>query len=56
MCFSDLSSCNLIGISSSIAIALSNDLTVDEINKLSAFFNSLSGNLAILATRNSIEK
>lgn len=56
MCFSDLSSCNLIGLSSSLAIAISNDLTVDEISILSTFFNSLSDNLAIIATKKSIEK
>lgn len=55
MCFSDLSSCNLIGLSSSLAIAISNDLTIDEISILSAFFNSLSDNLAIIATKKSIE-
>ena len=54
MCFSDLSSCNLIGLSSSLAITISNNLTVDEISILSAFFNSLSDNLAIIATKKSI--
>lgn len=51
MCFSDLSSCNLIGLSSSLAIAIGEDLSADELNILSAFFTSFADNLAIISTK-----
>lgn len=51
MCFSDLSSCNLIGLASSLAIAIGEDLTADEASILSAFFNAFADNLAIIATK-----
>lgn len=50
MCFSDLSSCNLIGLASSLAIAVGEDLTSDEASILSAFFNAFADNLAIIAS------
>lgn len=53
MCFSELSSCNLIGLASSLAIAIGNELTADEITILSAFFSSLADNLAIIAAKKS---
>lgn len=53
MCFSDLSSCNLIGLASSLAIAVGEDLTSDELSILSAFFNAFADNLAIIATTKS---
>ena len=56
MCFSDLSSCNLIGLASSLAISIGDNLTADETSILSAFLNSLSDNLAIIATKKSIEE
>ncbi len=56
MCFSDFSSCNLIGLSSSIAISISNNLSADEISILSIFLNSLADNLGIIATKKSIEE
>lgn len=56
MCFSDLSSCNLIGLASSLAIAIGDNLTADEASILSAFLNSLADNLAIIATKKSIEE
>lgn len=56
MCFSDFSSCNLIGLSSSIAISISNNLSADEISILSIFLNSLADNLGIVATKKSIEE
>lgn len=55
MCFSDLSSCDLIGLASSLAILISENLNANEISILSAFFNALSDNLAIIATKKSIE-
>ena len=56
MCFSDLSSCNLTGLASSLAISIGDNLTADETSILSAFLNSLSDNLAIIATKKSIEE
>lgn len=56
MCFSDLSSCNLIGLASSFAIAIGDGLTANEASILSAFLNSLADNLAIIATKKSIEE
>lgn len=54
MCFSDLSSCNLIGLASSLAIAIGDGLDANEASILSAFLNSLADNLAIIATKKSI--
>lgn len=56
MCFSDLSSCNLIGLASSLAITIGNNLTADEASILSTFLTSLADNLAIIATKKSIEE
>ena len=56
MCFSDLSSCNLIGLSSSLAIAVGEELSADEVSVLAAFFTSFGDNLAIIATKKSIEE
>ena len=50
MCFSELSSCNLIGLASSLAIAIGEDLTSDEAAILAAFFTAFADNLAIIAT------
>lgn len=51
MCFSDLSSCNLIGLSSSLAIAIGEDLAAEELSILAASFTSFADNLAIIATK-----
>lgn len=56
MCFSDFSSCNLIGLSSSLAISIGNSLKADELTILSVFLTSLADNLAIIATTKSIDK
>lgn len=56
MCFSDLSSCNLIGLASSLAIAIGNDLSASEASILAAFFTSFADNLAIIATKKAIEE
>ena len=50
MCFSDLSSCNLIGLASSLAISVSENLTSDDATILAAFFTAFADNLAIIAT------
>lgn len=56
MCFSDLSSCNLIGLASSLAIAVGEDLSADEVSILAAFFTAFGDNLAIIAARKSIDE
>lgn len=56
MCFSDLSSCNLIGLASSLAIAIGDDLSANEASILAAFFTSFADNLAIIATKKAIEE
>lgn len=56
MCFSDLSSCNLIGLASSLAIAVGEDLTADEAAILAAFFTAFADNLAIIATTKASDK
>jgi hypothetical protein len=56
MCFSDLSSCNLIGLSSSLAITIGDNLTANEASILSAFLSSLADNLAIIAAKKSVEE
>lgn len=56
MCFSDLSSCNLIGLASSLAILLGEDLNANELSILSGFFNSLGDNLSIIATKKAIQE
>lgn len=50
MCFSDLSSCNLIGLASSLAIAIGENLTAEEAAILVTFFTAFADNLAIIAT------
>ena len=50
MNLSNLSGSNLIGLASSMAILISQDLTTDEIGLLSAFFTALGDNLALSIT------
>lgn len=54
MCISEISGCNLIGLASSLAIALSQNLTHDEITVLAAFFTSLGDNLALISAASSL--
>lgn len=56
MCFNNLSSCDLIGLSSSLAILLGENLDADELSILSNFFNSLGDNLGIIATKKAIQE
>ena len=56
MCFSNLSSCNLIGLSSSLAISIGENLSANEVSALSAFVTALGDNLAIIATTKAIEE
>lgn len=53
MCFSDLSSCNLIGLASSLAIAVGESLTANKASILATFFTAFADNLAIIATTKS---
>jgi hypothetical protein len=56
MCFSDFSSCNLIGLASSPAIAVGEELDADELAVLAAFFTAFADNLAIIAAKKSLEE
>jgi hypothetical protein len=53
MNFNDLSSCDLIGLSSSLAILIGENLTANELSILSAFFTAFADNLAIIAAKKS---
>lgn len=56
MCNSNCSGSNLIGLSSSLALIVSQDLSAEELGILAAFFTSFADNLAIIATtKNSCE-
>lgn len=47
--FSDVSGCELILLSSSLAISMAQGLSNEEIAVLAAFFTTLGDNLALLA-------
>ena len=51
MGFSNLSSCELIGLASSLAIAIGENLSADDVASLAAFTTALGDNLAIIATQ-----
>ena len=53
MGFSNLSSCELIGLASSLAIAIGENLSADDVASLAAFTTALRDNLAIIATQKS---
>lgn len=50
MCLDDLSSCELIGLASSLAILIGENLNASESATLAAFLTALADNLAIIAT------
>ena len=56
MCFSDFSSCNLIGLASSLAISIGEDMDADELAVLAAFFTAFADDLAIIAAKKSMEE
>ncbi len=56
MCPNNLSSSNLIGLSSSLAILIGEELSIDELSVLAAFFTSFADNLAIIATKRTMEE
>lgn len=51
MCINDLSSCNLIGLSSSLAISIGEHLSAEELSILAAFFTSFADNLALISIK-----
>ena len=53
MGFSNLSSCELIGLASSLAIAIGENLSADDVASLASFTTALGDNLAIIATQKS---
>ena len=53
MGFSNWSSCELIGLASSLAIAIGENLSADDVASLAAFTTALGDNLAIIATQKS---
>ena len=56
MCPNNLSSSNLIGLSSSLAILIGEELSIDELSVLAAFFTSFADNLEIIATKRTMEE
>ena len=56
MCFSDFSSCNLISLASSLAISVGENLDANELAVLAAFFTAFADNLAIIATKKSLNE
>ncbi len=49
MCISDFSNCELVALSSTISIAISKEFSKEDLAILSAFFNTIGDNLAILS-------
>ena len=49
MCISDFSNCELVALASTLAIAISNEFSNDDLIVLAAFFTTLGDNLAILS-------
>lgn len=47
--------CNLIGAASSLAILISEDLSVDDISVLGCFFTTLGDNLALIASTKEVD-
>lgn len=52
MCISDFSSCELVTLASTLAIAFSNQFSNEDLIVLAAFFTTLGDNLAILSLDN----
>ncbi len=50
MCISDFSNCELVALASTIAIALSKELSKEDLSVLSGFFSAIGDNLAILSS------
>ena len=56
MYFEDLSANNLVGLASSLAIAISNDLDSEQSGLLAAFLTAVANNLAIIAIQKAKEE
>lgn len=56
MNLSNLSSCNLVGLSSSLAIILGENLSLDDLGLLATFLVSLSDNLALILAKKALEE
>ena len=56
MNLSNLSSCNLVGLSNSLAIILGENLSLDDLGLLAAFLVSLSDNLALILAKKALEE
>lgn len=56
MALNHLSGANLIGLSSSLSLLISEDLSADELGILSSFFCSLGDNLGLLAGTKAINE
>ena len=57
MCLSNLSSCDLVNLSSALAISVSNSLeNIDDLVILAAFFTSFADNLNLIAVKKSLAK
>lgn len=52
----DLSSCNLIGLSSSLAIMIGENLSSEDLAILSSFFSAFADNLAIISAKKAVEE
>ena len=52
MCISDFSNCELVALASSLAIAISKQISNEELIILSVFFTALADNLALLSLDN----
>ena len=53
MCLDNLSGCELVALSSTLAISLSNELSSDELATLGSFLTTLGDNLSLLALQSS---
>ena len=52
-CFlNNLSGCELVAVAGIIAVAISNNLTCDEVSTLGSFFTVLGDNLALIGSAN----
>ena len=56
MYFENLSANNLVGLASSLAIAISNDLDSEQSGLLAAFLTAVADNLAIIAIQKEKEE
>lgn len=52
MCISDFSNCELVTLASTLAIAISNQFSKEDVVVLAAFFTVLGDNLSLLAIDN----